>query len=215
MRVIVFSLLLAAGTESRPESFANPQREPSPPSAASIYRDDLRESAWEVFGLRAPVSTLAAQAQVESGWRSDARSPVGALGLLQFMPATANDMAARFGRCAPANPLDAKWSIRCSHLYMRELLRSIDAPECAQWEFGFRAYNGGLRWIERDRTKTRLAGKDANDPRQVELFNAGRRASAFNENVHYPLRILAVDDRYYEAGWGPRVCSENSSPRSP
>jgi len=68
----------------------------------------LAVPAW---GLEAPVALFAAQVHQESGWREDARSPVGALGLAQFMPGTAAWIAqlypADLGDAAPLDALGA------------------------------------------------------------------------------------------------------------
>ena len=57
----------------------------------------FRQAAADYPGVRA--SVLAAQAKVESGWDTEAVSPRGAQGLMQFMPAT----WAQFGRDADAD----------------------------------------------------------------------------------------------------------------
>ena len=60
------------------------------PRQAQAYRSLLIRAARveDLRGLNAPVATYAAQVHQESGWREDARSPVGAEGLGQFMPTT-------------------------------------------------------------------------------------------------------------------------------
>lgn len=64
------------------------------PTAAEQYRRTLVRSAHAEWGLSAPIATFAAQVHQESRWRADARSPVGAQGLAQFMPGTAEWIAA-------------------------------------------------------------------------------------------------------------------------
>lgn len=182
------------------------------PPASHQYRAEMTRSALRVFGPDAPVATLAAQIDVESRWRPDARSPVGALGIAQFMPSTAEDMAARHRACAPANPLDPEWSFRCRDRYMRSLLAAIQPlagglEECAQWTFALRAYNGGLGWINRDRRLAQARGLDPDDPAQVASVNAGRHAAAFRENTEYAPKIHRLAPRYSAHGWGRSVCA--------
>ena len=180
------------------------------PAAAWQYRAEVAESALETFGPGAPIATLAAQLHQESAWRADAVSWAGAQGLAQFMPATAADMAQRHAACQPANPFDPVWSIRCRDRYLHSLWRALrplnhsTLEHCDRWAFALRAYNGGLGWINRDRTRTRADGSDADDWQTVALYNAGRRESAHRENREYPARIFALDARY--ALWGPRAC---------
>ncbi|MCW5581322.1 MAG: lytic transglycosylase domain-containing protein [Luteimonas sp.] len=69
--------------------------------------------------------------EVESAYRADARSPKGALGLMQLMPATAQ----RYG---VADPLDPDDNLRGGIRYLRDLLARFGSPELA-----LAAYNAG------------------------------------------------------------------------
>jgi membrane-bound lytic murein transglycosylase MltF len=223
MRSLVFTLLASMAMATA--AIANPPVTPQTteaalgPSARAIpspmlqYRQEIQSSAWATLGLNAPVAALAAQAQQESGGRADAVSRVGAQGLLQFMPATAADMGRRYPSvCFPVNTLSAKWSIRCSHLYMRELLKAVPAQsdDCARWVYAWRAYNGGLGWIRRDVALAAAKGVQPEDWRSVAKYNAGRSGANFRENTEYPHRILKLAIRYVEAKWGTTVCLPKS-----
>lgn len=184
------------------------------PVAALSWRGEMLKSARQVFGPGAPTATLAAQIHQESGWRVTAESWVGARGLAQFMPATATDMARQYPElCAPANPLSPVWALRCRDRYMASLLKQVrrtkppgleDRP-CATWAFAFRAYNGGLGWVIRDRREAARRGVDALDWMAVGVVNAGRSAAAHRENKEYPERIYRRASIYARAGWGPHV----------
>lgn len=178
------------------------------PPAARHYRSELTRCARAEFGLSAPVATLAAQIHQESLWRSDARSPVGAVGLAQFMPSTARWLplvAPQTGEPAPLNP---GWSLRAVCAYDRWLLARVSGRGCERWAFSLAAYNGGLGWVRKD---ARLAAARGLDPARwwnsVEAVNAGRSRANWEENRGYPRRILLVlEPLYREAGWGPGVC---------
>lgn len=91
------------------------------PRAAQQYRATLTRAAHATWGMDAPVSVLAAQIHTESGWNNEARSPVGAQGLAQFMPSTAAwlpEVAPETGKPAPFNP---GWSLRALCIYDRWL----------------------------------------------------------------------------------------------
>ncbi len=107
------------------------------PAAALTWQRTLIREAQSTIGVSAPAATLAGQLHQESGWRSDARSAVGAQGLAQFMPATAEWIAqVKPKRLSPVNPLDPRWSIMAQMEFMAFLLRrNPGATECDQWAF--------------------------------------------------------------------------------
>lgn len=181
----------------------------SVPPRAQMYRADMTQSAFRVFGPSAPVATLAGQVHQESGWNCDARSRVGALGCTQFMPSTAEDMARQFPHeCAPANPMSARWAFACRDRYMRSLLAQTTAygtaplTECAQWWLALKDYNGGHGWTSRQRRAAKAAGANPDDPRALAAFTAGRSTSNHRENTEYPERIFRAAMVYEKEGWG-------------
>jgi transglycosylase-like protein with SLT domain/D-alanyl-D-alanine carboxypeptidase-like protein len=91
--------------------------------AAPIARAAQR---WSVAG-----TLLAAQLYKESNFNPFARSPAGAEGIAQFMPATARSMGLR-------NPFDAQRAIDAQAHLMRDLLRRFAAVPLA-----LAAYNAG------------------------------------------------------------------------
>lgn len=181
------------------------------PAAAKPWQRTVTAQAHAVLGPAAPVATLAGQLQQESGWNAHAKSYVGALGLAQFMPTTAADMAKHHpAACAPAQPLDPRWSIRCQVRYDADLHRAIRADtECDRWAMTLSAYNGGLGWLYRDQRAAEHAGADPGRWWDgVSSYNAGRSAAAWGENRRYPARILHVlAPRYVAGDWGPSPCT--------
>ena len=180
------------------------------PSAAVQYRADLIRNSRAIWGLDAPVSTFAAQIHQESGWRPNARSPVGALGLTQFMPATASWIAGLYPQSVGvAQPFNPSWSMRALVQYDRWLYDRIRAADaCERLAYALSAYNGGLGWVNRDKKKASSKGLDSLTWfGSVELVNDGRSTANWNENRQYPQRILhKYEPLYVAARWGAGAC---------
>ncbi len=179
------------------------------PRGALPYQRDLTRNAHTVWGLEAPVATFAAQIHQESRWNDQAKSPVGASGIAQFMPATATWISGAYqlGAAQPTNP---GWALRALVTYDKHLWDRVQqaATDCDRMAMALSSYNGGLGWVYRDQ---KLAAANGADPKvwfgQVERFNAGRAAAAFAENRGYPRIILTRWQPIY-AGWGGGiVCS--------
>lgn len=73
----------------------------------------------------------------ESRFDAEARSPVGAQGIAQFMPYTARERGL-------ADPYDVSEAIRHSALYLRDL-----RSELGNWGLAAAAYNGGINRVKR------------------------------------------------------------------
>lgn len=79
--------------------------------------------------------------RVESGGRPNAVSPVGAMGLVQVMPATYEELRGRYD--LGPDPFHPRDNIRAGTAYMREMYERFGSP-------GFlAAYNAGPRGLER------------------------------------------------------------------
>lgn len=180
------------------------------PADAGKYKRDLIRNARLVWGLDAPISTFAAQIHQESGWRPDAKSPVGATGLAQFMPKTADWISGLFIALQDNQPSNPAWAIRALVEYDRWLYERVppSLSHCERMAFVLSAYNGGLGWLQKDVALTRERGAN---PKlwfgHVEMHNSGRADWAFKENRGYPNRILLnLEKRYRDDGWGIQSC---------
>ncbi|EHW2218196.1 transglycosylase SLT domain-containing protein [Salmonella enterica subsp. enterica serovar Abony] len=180
-----------------------------PPQAAQQYRDDVIRNARLEWGLSAPVADFAAQLHQESGWRPDAISPVGAQGMAQFMPATADWISQLVPGLNSREPFNPAWAIRALVSYDRWLWQRVSAADnCERMAMTLSGYNGGLGWVQRDK---RLATQQGLDGTRwfghVATVNAGRSAANWRENRHYPQRILReLAPRYLT--WGGSSCVE-------
>jgi len=113
---------------------------------------------------------------VESRFVPRAKSPAGARGLMQLMPATANALARELGRTV-ARVYDPEFNITAGSLYLLQMLDRFDGDET----LALAAYNAGAgnvnKWMRQDGELP---------PRSLEYV----------ENVqHARLRFVAMRDR--------------------
>jgi soluble lytic murein transglycosylase-like protein len=100
--------------------------------------EELVEEAARRFGL--PAQFLRSVANAESGFRADAVSPKGAVGIMQLMPATARELG--------ADPADPRQNVEAGTRYLSELLLKYkDDPY--QVRKALAAYNAGPAAVER------------------------------------------------------------------
>jgi soluble lytic murein transglycosylase-like protein len=131
-----------------------------------LYDDVILEHS-RVHGVRTDL--VRAVVQVESAFNPLARSPKGAMGLMQLMPATAR----QYGVTNPFNPVE---NIRAGVAYLKELLTRYQNNE----ELALAAYNAGPGAVDKYRqsvppyreTRNYVAqiGKMAGD-RPIEMRN--------------------------------------------
>ncbi|MBA0421319.1 lytic transglycosylase domain-containing protein [Stenotrophomonas maltophilia] len=182
--------------------------------ASALYRHRVEQAASRAWGVNASSARLAAQLHQESAFRADARSPVGAQGIAQFMPSTARWIATIYPTdLAGFDPWNPQQAILAAALYDRWLFDRVAEysqgrmSSCSRWAFTFRAYNGGEKALNRERALAYTKGADANDWRAVEPYRA-RAEWAHRENTGYPKRILlTLEPAYLAAGWtGVATC---------
>ena len=118
-----------------------PSTPPPAPAAPPTRLLDPRELVTRAAvrnGL--PPEFLHSVAQVESGYRQDAVSPKGAVGIMQLMPQTARDLQ--------ADASDAEQNVNAGARYLRQLLlKYMDDPY--QVRKALAAYNAGPAAVDR------------------------------------------------------------------
>lgn len=172
------------------------------PQAALAYRSTITREAEARFGLPAPTPVIAAQIMQESQFNPHAQSGVGAQGLMQFMPKTA-EWAAVAGQLGQAQPTSPAWAIRAGVWYDRWLYDRVrvSESECDRWNFALSAYNGGLGNVyKRQRMAYRPGSWALTAPINPGITPANQR-----ENEDYSKRILVHWQTIF-TDWGRTVC---------
>jgi soluble lytic murein transglycosylase-like protein len=129
-----------AAAEQRPQPGKTPEIARAgdtalPPSLAPASLSPLIEEAAGKTGL--PGELISAVIATESQYRPDAVSPVGAVGLMQLMPGTAQALGVN-------EPLDPRQNILGGARYLSQQLQQFGSVEKA-----LAAYNAGPRAVER------------------------------------------------------------------
>lgn len=119
---------------------------------AAPYESEIRAAAVR-HGM--PGDILLRQGYQESRYRPDVingstRSSAGAIGMFQFMPATAKDMG--------INPLDWRQSADGAARYMRQLYNRFGT-----WELALMAYNWGMGNVQKYLAGTKAPPKETRD----------------------------------------------------
>jgi soluble lytic murein transglycosylase len=151
-----------------------------PPDVARLVRTVARQEGVDPDLAEALV-------WVESRGDARARSRVGALGLLQLMPATAREVADREGipLREEEDLLDPGVNARIGLIYLRDMLRRFEGDE----RLALAAYNAGPGRVERwRRSRPELASE------------ALVREVAFDETRDHVNRVLKIRDSLRAAG---------------
>lgn len=117
------------GGSGKPDPFANPKT----PSAQKVSGGTARwakqiTAASQATGV--PEAIIRAVMRQESGGNPNARSPVGAIGLMQFMPGTAAGMG--------INPADPEQAVLAGAKYLK-----ANFDKFGSWKKAIAAYNAG------------------------------------------------------------------------
>jgi soluble lytic murein transglycosylase-like protein len=143
------------------------------------YDDLISENAM-LHGVRADL--VRAVMQVESAFNPYARSPKGALGLMQLMPATIR----QFGVRNPFNPTE---NIRAGVAYLRQLLDRYQNDE----QLALAAYNAGPGAVDKHGQNVPPYRETRNYVKQIGRM-AGRSVEIRSENRIYKVTEM-IDGR--------------------
>ena len=153
------------------------------------YDDYFRKYSKRYFGVGFDWQVFKAQSIAESGLNPEAKSGVGAIGLMQLMPSTFKDVQS-------ANPAfnnidDPKWNIAAGISYDKQLWQQWDDDRDFDdhLSFLFGSYNAGLGTI---RTAEKIATKKNLDSKQwkhIEEIAPSVPKWRHEETLNYVKRI--------------------------
>jgi hypothetical protein len=176
----------AAQTPAQPTERDESRDESAAQSADTNMSLSPKTKAWSsVIGKYSKdtqdAALVAGIMDVESGGKADARSPVGAQGLMQLMPATGKELAEKAGE--KYNPQDAEQNIRLGVNYINELKGRYNGNITDV----LAAYNSGMGTV--DKAKAKAAGELGIDIAQVKFNDYSRYLP--NETQLYVSKVIA------------------------
>jgi soluble lytic murein transglycosylase-like protein len=124
-----------------PDEVPYPEPEPEKPAVVAQVQETVAVPYAEIIEKvsaeqNVPVDLVKALIQVESAYRERARSPKGAMGLMQLMPATARQYAL-------ADPYDPAANIEAGVKHLKSLLQRLPVA------LALAAYNAGEAAVQR------------------------------------------------------------------
>ncbi len=144
---------------------------------AWLRRGDVyRSFVQEIFRQEGIPTDLYHLAMIESGYTPTARSPVGAVGMWQFMPATSRDVGLRIDSSVDER-MDPVRSTRAAARHLRSLYRIH-----GDWALAAAAYNAGSGRISRG--LQRFGARD--------FWDLAQRGDLAAETQHYVPRLYAM-----------------------
>ena len=127
-------------------------------AAAIPFQEDVKKASVMVFGNEDRVLLLNAIAEVESTWRTDARSPTNAKGLMQFTSIARKQVGITEPRLKGFNPDDPKKALFAAAVLLKHYKKQFfRQTECEGWRRAIVAYNVGDGSV---RKAIRLGGKN-------------------------------------------------------
>ncbi len=160
---------------------------------ASRYDDTFKRYSKRYFGPGFDWRYFKAQGMAESGLDPNARSYVGARGVMQLMPSTFSIIQTRRPEFASID--DAEWNIAAGIMHDRYLwkLWTSSISEQERPAFMFAAYNAGEGTINRARTAARAQANDATAWSHIEQVAPTVPRWRYRETLGYVRKI----DQYY------------------
>lgn len=159
----------------------------------NIYDDTFRKYSKRFFGVGFDWKLFKAQAIAESQLKVNAKSYVGAVGLMQLMPSTFAEIKSKNNEFADIN--DPEWNIAAGIYYDRKLWKYWKESDSAmnRCKFMFASYNAGRVPITRARDTAKLSSLNCNSWESIKSIAHKVPRWRHEETLTYVERI----DMYY------------------
>lgn len=162
-------------------------------SQTNRYDDYFRKYSKRFFGIGYDWKVFKAQAIAESNLAPDARSWVGAIGIMQLMPSTFKEIQS--SNVDFSNINDPRWNIAAGIYYNRLLWKKWTDSETTTDKlcFMFGSYNAGLGTISKAKEKAKEEQLNHAVWQSIEIVAPRLKKWRYNETLQYVERI----DNYY------------------
>lgn len=167
---------------------------------ADRYDETFRKYSKRYFGVAFDWRIFKAQGMTESNLQPDARSPVGARGIMQLMPSTFAEIQTKNPEIAKLD--DPEWNIAAGILYDRTLWQAWerDSVESHRREFMFGSYNAGRGTIRKAQSTARGDQLDHRVWPSIERVAPKVSRWRYRETLDYVQRIAANLSRLDDKG---------------
>lgn len=189
MTHLLIAMMLLAQTATAPESeYAQYNR-------VTRYDRHFSKYSKRYFGVAFDWKHFKAQAIAESRLDPDARSGVGAVGVMQIMPRTFEEIR-RKNPAISGTRVQPRWSIAAGIWYDRQQFMAWTArrPLLDRIKFMFGSYNAGQSSILRAQTVAERQGLNPNLWQSIELSLSRVTGGRSRETVSYVDRIAVIKD---------------------
>jgi len=180
----------------------------------STYDEVFRKYSKQYFGVGFDWKVFKAQAMTESNLNPEAKSWVGAKGLMQLMPATYQEIQSKNPEIGEIN--DPRWNIAAGIFYDRKLWTSWTQHESItdRLSFVLSSYNAGRGTILKAQNTAEKEGLNSKTWNSVETVAPKVPRWRYEETLNYVRRIQSfyIDLSKRNGFEGLLNNSENPSP---
>jgi membrane-bound lytic murein transglycosylase MltF len=177
-------------------------------AASDRYDGYFRKYAKRYFGVAFDWRLFKAQGMAESGLTPEARSRVGARGIMQLMPSTYHDISTHRPEMTSID--DPQWNIAAGIMHDRYLwsIWKDSVPDDDRWRFMFGGYNAGEGTIFRAQGVARASKLDGRAWPNIESIAPTVPRWRYRETIGY---VRAIE-RYHRRMSSPTAARDSATP---